>query len=151
MNKHKNDAALAASRPNHFADNPTVCQEDAHQAAALVVLRDAVINMNPTDEQTAYLQMAMVFGATNDADHSTFAPVLPGVDSLCLSPPQTAALAAGRSQADFPVDRCTDHAGGFPIQVGNSWSIPHWWVVGGLYHHTCSTTHPGTTLALPYR
>ena len=52
----------------------------------------------------------MLFGAANAAEHSKFAPVLPSVDQLVWSPQQTATLVAGRSQTDYPVNRCPVHS-----------------------------------------
>ena len=91
------DAAMTAARSVHFVASPVVCQEDVHQASAFQILRDAVLDVNPTDDQDLFLQTALLSGAACHADHSTFAPVLPCVDLPCLSLPQTAALAAGGS------------------------------------------------------
>ena len=117
------DAAMAASHPIHFVACPAVCQEDVHQASAFETLRDTVLDVNPTDEQSVYLETATLIGAANAAEHSTFGP---GVDQLCLSPQQTATLVAGSPQTDYPVNRCLVHScmglptGGFALHYDSS-------------------------------
>ena len=88
-------AAMAASRPAHFVTVSPVCQENVYQQSAFEVLRDSVMDVNLTDEETVYLQMGMPFGAADEAGNSAFGSVLLGVAPLCLYPPRTASLVAG--------------------------------------------------------
>ena len=96
---------MAASRPVHYVADPVVCQEDVYQANSIAVLCDSVLDINPTTDQDLFLQIGIMFGAGRN-EHSTFAPDLADVDSLCLSPQRAAALVAGRKQTDYPVHRC---------------------------------------------
>ena len=106
----KIEMEMAAARPVHYVANPIVCQEDVNQANSSDVLRDSVLDINPTTDHDLFLQNGIMFGAAGRTEHSTFAPDLADVDSLCLSPQRAAARIAGRNQTDYPVHRCKFHS-----------------------------------------
>ena len=80
--------------------------------------------------------MGMDFGATDEAGTSTFGPVLPGVASLCSSPPQPETIVAGRNSAPYPINGCTAHPDYYPTSGSSSdWN-------GSMTEHPLNLNQP---------
>ena len=73
---------------------------------------------------------------TDEAGTSASGPVLPGVASLCSSPPQPETIVAGRNSAPYPINRCTAHPDYYPISGSSSdWN-------GSMTEHPLNLNQP---------
>ena len=55
-------AAMAHSRPVHFAITMPVCQEDVFQRSAFDILQGSAMNLNLINEEAVFVQVAMDLG-----------------------------------------------------------------------------------------